>query len=56
MLPGDWAERAADERQSILDLPGLSPADIYEYCSRFEAARERLRKRRYGRAAAVVRE
>jgi radical SAM superfamily enzyme YgiQ (UPF0313 family) len=51
LLPGDWDELPADDRRSILNLPGLSPADIDGFCRRFEAARERLREARYGRAA-----
>ncbi len=51
MLPDDWAELAADDRRSIIDLPDLSPSDIEEGCRRFEATRERLCERRYGREA-----
>jgi radical SAM superfamily enzyme YgiQ (UPF0313 family) len=42
MLPGNWLELPADDRRSILDLPGFSPSDIDGFCRRFEAARRRL--------------
>lgn len=44
-LPKDYLERPANHRESILDLPGLTSADISEYYDRFTD----LRRRRYER-------
>ncbi len=40
-LPGDFLERDANHRESILNLPDLTPDDIAEYYDRFTALRER---------------
>ena len=40
-LPGDFLERDANHRESILQLPDLTPEDIAEYYDRFTALRER---------------
>jgi anaerobic magnesium-protoporphyrin IX monomethyl ester cyclase len=40
-LPGDYLEREANHRESILSLPDLTADDIAEYYDRFTALRER---------------
>jgi radical SAM superfamily enzyme YgiQ (UPF0313 family) len=47
-LPADYLERPANHRQSILNLPDLSQADIAEYYDRFTHLRQRLYEKRYG--------
>jgi radical SAM superfamily enzyme YgiQ (UPF0313 family) len=49
-LPADYLERPANHRQSILNLPDLSQADIAEYYDRFTDLRQRLYEKRYGSA------
>jgi radical SAM superfamily enzyme YgiQ (UPF0313 family) len=49
-LPDDWLARPADNRRSILTLPGLGQDDIEAYYTRFTEAREQAYLRRYGRA------
>lgn len=41
-LPDDYLDREANHRESILQLPTLTPSDISEYYDRFTALRERL--------------
>lgn len=53
-LPADHLERPANHRESILDLPGLTQADIAEYFDRFTALRERLYRERAGSAPAAT--
>lgn len=47
-LPDDYLSRPANHRESILDLPTLSAADISEYYDRFTALRHRLYRERHG--------
>ena len=47
-LPRDWIERPANHRQSILQLPGLTPADVAEVYDGFTALRQRIYARRHG--------
>jgi radical SAM superfamily enzyme YgiQ (UPF0313 family) len=47
-LPGDYLEREANHRDSILSLPDLTPDDIAEYYDRFTALRERQSLERAG--------
>ena len=52
-LPEDYLHRPANHRESILDLPTLTKADIAEYYDRFTHLRERLYARRDGAPATV---
>lgn len=52
-LPADYLERAANHRESILDLPGLDTADVGEYYDRFTALRRRLYSDRLGPEASA---
>ena len=47
ILPEDYDSLPANHRQSILNLPDLTPDDIVEYYDRFTALRERLYLGRY---------
>jgi anaerobic magnesium-protoporphyrin IX monomethyl ester cyclase len=47
-LPADHLERPANHRESILDLPDLTKADIAEYYDRFTDLRRRLYAARSG--------
>jgi hypothetical protein len=47
-LPADFLERPANNRESILDLPDLTKADIAEYYDRFTDLRRRLYASRLG--------
>jgi radical SAM superfamily enzyme YgiQ (UPF0313 family) len=47
-LPGDYIEREASHRESILTLPDLTTDDIAEYYDRFTALRERQSLERAG--------
>jgi anaerobic magnesium-protoporphyrin IX monomethyl ester cyclase len=51
-LPPDHLERPANHRESILDLPGITKADIAECYDRFTDLRRRIYARRDGAAAA----
>jgi radical SAM superfamily enzyme YgiQ (UPF0313 family) len=50
-LPADYLQRPANHRESILDLPDLTKADIAEYYDRFTELRRRIYARRDGEAA-----
>jgi anaerobic magnesium-protoporphyrin IX monomethyl ester cyclase len=50
-LPADYLERPAVHRESILELPDLTQADIGEFYDRFTALRRRLYEERAGAAA-----
>jgi radical SAM superfamily enzyme YgiQ (UPF0313 family) len=50
-LPADYLQRPANHRESILDLPDLTKADIAEFYDRFTDLRRRLYARRDGTAA-----
>ena len=47
-LPVDYLERPANHRETILDLPTLTKADIAEFYDRFTSLRERLYLERNG--------
>jgi radical SAM superfamily enzyme YgiQ (UPF0313 family) len=47
-LPGDYLEREANHRESILNLPDLTPDDIGDYYDRFTRLRERQSLERAG--------
>lgn len=47
-LPDDYLDRPANHRESILNMPDLSKADIAEFYDRFTAARERGYLERHG--------
>jgi anaerobic magnesium-protoporphyrin IX monomethyl ester cyclase len=47
-LPEDYLERAANHRESILALPGLTQDDIGEFYDRFTDLRRRLYETRFG--------
>jgi anaerobic magnesium-protoporphyrin IX monomethyl ester cyclase len=49
-LPENYLALPANNRQSILSLPGLTQADIEHYYERFTAAREQLYMNQYGGA------
>ena len=49
-LPEEWASLPANNRQSILNLPGLPKEVIGEYYNAFTRARERLYMQRHGGA------
>jgi len=51
-LPDDYLERPANHRESILDLPGLTKAEIAEYYDRFTDLRRRLYEARAGQYVA----
>lgn len=53
-LPDDYLERPAFNRETILDLPDLSKADIAEYYDRFTELRRRLYAARSGGDAAAL--
>ena len=60
-LPGDYLEREANHRESILSLPDLTRDDIAEYYDRFTVLRERQSLERAGaslsdEAQATIRE
>ena len=48
LLPDDWMTRPANHRQTILNLPDLTPDDIAHYYDKFTEARERHYLKRYG--------
>jgi hypothetical protein len=50
-LPADYLQRPANHRESILDLPDLSKADIAEFYDRFTDLRRRIYARRDGAAS-----
>jgi anaerobic magnesium-protoporphyrin IX monomethyl ester cyclase len=50
-LPADYLERPANHRESILDLPDLTQADIAEFYDRFTDLRRRLYAGRGGDVA-----
>jgi radical SAM superfamily enzyme YgiQ (UPF0313 family) len=52
-LPPDYLHRPANHRESILDLPDLTKADIAEFYDRFTDLRRRLYARRHGETAHV---
>jgi radical SAM superfamily enzyme YgiQ (UPF0313 family) len=55
LLPDDYLERPANHRESILDLPDLTPEDIAEAYDGFTDLRRRLyAERAAGQAAAVA--
>jgi hypothetical protein len=57
VLPDDWMTRPANHRESILNLPDLTPDDIAHYYGEFTKARERHYLRRYGaKLSAAARE
>jgi len=52
-LPGDYGEQPVNDRESILDLPGLTREEITEYHDRFTALRERTQLARQAAAGQV---
>jgi radical SAM superfamily enzyme YgiQ (UPF0313 family) len=48
LLPDDWMTRPANHRESILNLPDLTHADIAYFYDRFSQARERHYLERFG--------
>ena len=49
-LPDDYLDRPANHRETILNLPGLTQADIAEFYDRWTAVRIADTNRRYGTA------
>jgi radical SAM superfamily enzyme YgiQ (UPF0313 family) len=49
-LPENWLELPANNRQSILNLPGLTKDDIEHYYEKFSRVREHTYINRYGSA------
>ena len=48
ILPDDWMTRAANHRETILNLPDLTQDDLTEFYDRFTATREASYMARYG--------